>query len=198
MFNILEAPFMIEMIRTITNMYAHGWDERNGGNVSLLLEEEAIKDYVDLEAVIRTIDIPFDATDLIGKYFLVTGTGKYFKNVQYDPEKNMGLFRIGKDGHTAELLWGYNDGGRFTSELPAHLMSHITRLKVDPDNHVVMHCHPTNLLAMMKRSLHILSGSFQQNASLYSRTESMSFHGCCAEPMRLERLQLRRWRHLVL
>ena len=148
MFNILEAPFMIEMIRTITNMYAHGWDERNGGNVSLLLEEETIKDYVDLEAVIRTIDIPFDATALIGKYFLVTGTGKYFKNVQYDPEKNMGLFRIGKDGHTAELLWGYNDGGRFTSELPAHLMSHITRLKVDPDNHVVMHCHPTNLLAM--------------------------------------------------
>ena len=28
--NILEAPFMVEMIRTATNMYAHGWDERNG------------------------------------------------------------------------------------------------------------------------------------------------------------------------
>lgn len=27
---ILEAPWMAEMIRTATNMYDHGWDERNG------------------------------------------------------------------------------------------------------------------------------------------------------------------------
>ena len=31
--NILEAPFLVEMVRTTTNMYAHGWDERNGGNI---------------------------------------------------------------------------------------------------------------------------------------------------------------------
>lgn len=36
--DILTAPWMVEMIRTVTNMYDHGWDERNGGNVSLLLE----------------------------------------------------------------------------------------------------------------------------------------------------------------
>ena len=34
---MLEAPFLVEMVRTATNMYAHGWDERNGGNISLLL-----------------------------------------------------------------------------------------------------------------------------------------------------------------
>ena len=37
--DIMTAPFMVEMIRTVTNMYAHGWDERNGGNISLLLDE---------------------------------------------------------------------------------------------------------------------------------------------------------------
>ena len=37
--SILDAPFMVEMIRTTTNMYNHGWDERNGGNISLLLDE---------------------------------------------------------------------------------------------------------------------------------------------------------------
>lgn len=42
----------------------------------------------------------------------------------------------------------YKDGGRFTSEFPAHLMSHMARLKIDPENRVIMHCHPTNLLAM--------------------------------------------------
>ena len=37
--NILDAPFLIEMVRTTTNMYNQGWDERNGGNISLLLSE---------------------------------------------------------------------------------------------------------------------------------------------------------------
>lgn len=146
--DIMTAPFLVEMIRTVTNMYNHGWDERNGGNISLMLEEDEIADYLDTSCVIREIPIGFEAPELAGRYFLVTGTGKYFKNVQYDPENNLGLFRIAEDGGTAQLLWGYSDGGRFTSELPAHLMSHIKRLEVDPENRVVMHSHPANLLAM--------------------------------------------------
>ena len=98
--------------------------------------------------MIRTIPIGFDAKELAGRIFLVTGTGKYFKNVEDDPENNLGIIRIASDGVTAELLWGYADGGRFTSELPAHLMSHIARLRVNPKNRVVMHCHPVNLLSM--------------------------------------------------
>ncbi len=146
--NILEAPFMVEMVRTATNMYDHGWDERNGGNISVLLDEAEIADCVDVNKVIRTIPTGFSAPALAGKYFLVTGTGKYFKNVQYDPAKNLGLLRISADGTQAELLWGYSDGGRFTSELPAHLMSHEVRLQINPANRVIMHCHPANLLAM--------------------------------------------------
>lgn len=143
---ILKAPFVEEMIRTVTNMYDHGWDERNGGNVSLLLDESEVAGYVG--DVIRSMPTGFKAPTLAGKYFLVTGTGKYFKNVEFDPEGNLGLFRIAEDGETAQLLWGYSDGGLFTSELPAHLMSHMSRLEVDPENRVVMHCHPANLLAM--------------------------------------------------
>ena len=98
--------------------------------------------------VIRTFDTGFEAPDLIGKYFIVTGSGKYFKNVDADPETNLGILRIAEDGCTAELLWGYKDGGKFTSEFPAHMMSHMARLSVDPENRVVMHCHPTYTLAM--------------------------------------------------
>ena len=146
--DILTAPFMVEMIRTTTNMYAHGWDERNGGNISLLLDEAEVKEYLDTEAVLRAIPTGFSAPELDGKYFLVTGTGKYFKNVQVAPDVNLGLVRLTDGGGTAELLWGYTDGGRFTSEFPAHMMSHVARLAVDPANRVVMHCHPANLLAM--------------------------------------------------
>ena len=46
------------------------------------------------------------------------------------------------------MLWGYKDGGKFTSEFPAHLMSHAVRFKVNPKNRVVMHTHPTYTICM--------------------------------------------------
>lgn len=145
--DILTAPWMVEMIRTTTEMYRHGWDERNGGNVSLMLEKRDVEDYLD-GSVLRVLATGFSAPELEGKYFLVTGTGKYFKNVQYAPDVNLGVVKIIDGGKNAELLWGFSDGGRFTSEFPAHMMSHVARLKVDDKNRVVMHCHPANLLAM--------------------------------------------------
>lgn len=146
--NILEAPFVKELCKITSNMYRQGWDERNGGNISVLLDEEQVKEYLDTDKVLRVIPTGFDAKELVGKYFIVTGTGKYFKNVEGDPETNLGIIRIGADGKSAELLWGYKDGGKFTSELPAHLMTHATRLKIDPHHRVVMHTHPTYTICM--------------------------------------------------
>ena len=152
--NVLTAPFVREMCKTASNMYRLGWDERNGGNISYLLKEEEVAEYLDLKKVVSTIplmgvnEVNFDASPLEGKIFIVTGTGKYFKNVESDPETNLGIVRIGKGGKEVELLWGFKDGGRPTSEFPAHMMSHMARLSVDPENRVVMHSHPTNTLAM--------------------------------------------------
>lgn len=146
--DIMTAPFVEQMMKTTANMYRLGWDERNGGNISYMLDEAEVAEYLDLNNVIRTIPTGFDALELAGKIFIVTGTGKYFKNMADDPANNLGIIRIAEDGTTAELLWGYEDGGRFTSELPAHLMSHMARLSVDPENRVVIHSHPTNTLAM--------------------------------------------------
>lgn len=145
--NILDSKYIKDMCNVTANMYRLGWDERNGGNISYMLDDD-IYDYLDKNTVIRTIPTGFKAEELIGKCFLVTGTGKYFKNVKDDPESNLGIIRIAEDGTTAELLWGYKDGGKFTSELPAHLMSHRVRLAEDPDNRIVLHTHPTNILAM--------------------------------------------------
>lgn len=146
--DVLKAPFVEEMKKMTANMYRLGWDERNGGNISWMLNEAEVAEYLDPTAVIRTIPIGFEAKALVGKIFIVTGTGKYFKNVTDDPESNLGIFKIAEDGCTAELLWGYKDDGKFTSELPAHLMSHMARLSVDPENRVIMHTHPTYTLAM--------------------------------------------------
>ena len=99
--DIFIAPFVKEMMETTANMYRLGWDERNGGNISYLLDEAEAAEYLDLTHVIRTIPTGFDAKPLIGKIFIVTGTGKYFKNVKKDPEINLGIFRIASDGTTA-------------------------------------------------------------------------------------------------
>jgi len=146
--DLAGAPFLKEFCRTASNMYRLGWDERNGGNISMIVEEEQIEGYIDLNEVKRNISLGFNARELAGKIFLVTGTGRYFKNVEGDPGDNLGLVRISADGQAGELLWGFEDGGRPTSEFPAHLMSHMQRLKQDSEHKVVLHSHPTYTIAM--------------------------------------------------
>ena len=40
--DIKSAPFVVEMCKTTANMYRLGWDERNGGNISYLLDEREV------------------------------------------------------------------------------------------------------------------------------------------------------------
>lgn len=146
--DILQAKFVQEMMKTTANLYRLGWDERNGGNISYLITEEQIEPFLKVQEVKRIVQMSFDASPLAGKYFIVTGSGKYFKNVSDDPAGNLGIIRIAGDGKSYELLWGFEDGGVATSELPTHLMNHIQRLQVDDQHRVIIHCHATHLIAM--------------------------------------------------
>lgn len=164
------------MCDTTADMYRFGWDERNGGNISYLLDTEAVAESLDLNQVVRIIAAGFEAKALIGQIFIVTGTGKSFKNSRVDPENSPGIIRVAKDGATAELFWGYSDGGTFTSELPAHFMSHMARLAVDPQSSMVLHRHPAGTPVMNdiheldEKSLLIHYGKCVRNVLLYSRT----------------------------
>ena len=72
--DIFTAPFLKEMCRTADNMYRLGWDERNGGNVSYMLDNDEVAEYLDITKPIRTIPTGFEAKPLAGKIFIVTGT----------------------------------------------------------------------------------------------------------------------------
>ena len=63
-------------------MYRLGWHERNAGNISLLLEKEKLEGYFSPPDIIKPFPLNFNAKELAGEYFLVTGTGKYFKNIE--------------------------------------------------------------------------------------------------------------------
>lgn len=142
-----DIPIVSELCRITDNMYRMGWDERNGGNISILIDEDDIMPYVREKAE-RTIELSFDASPLSGRLLLITATGHYFRNVSLTPENSLGVLRFLPDGRHAEIIWGFEGDGRPTSELSSHVMTHIVRLKQDGDHRVVMHAHPTNLVAM--------------------------------------------------
>lgn len=148
--NRLETSWFIQaMIKATTDMWNKGWDERNGGNVTLRLLDSDVASYADELPIKRTQLMTQYVPELAGQYYLATGSGRFFRNIQIDPEHNIGIFRVGADGHTLEILWGFGDCGGPTSEIAAHLQSHSVRQALVGDKQrVIMHCHVTNVIAL--------------------------------------------------
>ena len=120
-----------------------------GDKTALRVFDERVKnEYVDtLRKMCRFVDDFIDAGGDIKKDELLVKALVELISLDNCIDDSQSFY-IKEDGTTAQLLWGYKDGGKFTSELPAHLMSHMARLSVDKDNRVVIHSHPTNTLAM--------------------------------------------------
>lgn len=145
--NILEADFILEMRKICDLMYHKGWNERNGGNISYILDPQIIAEYLDKDTSGRSFPLESTRPNLGGMYFLITGTGKYFKNIFNNPEDNLGIIKIADDGASYEIIWGLAEA-KPTSEISAHLLSHEVRLSQDPEHRVVIHNHATNIEAM--------------------------------------------------
>ena len=78
-----DSRFVKEMCEITANMYRQGWDERNGGNISWMIDRDDVRQFIPVEKKIRSIPLDFAAPEIVrNKIFLVTGTGKYFKNVE--------------------------------------------------------------------------------------------------------------------
>ena len=146
--DIYEAPFIQEMCEVTKNLWRNGWDERNGGNISYMLDEAEVCLYLDLDYVIQEKDLDFEVKELAGKIFLVSASGSYFKNICKNPAKNLAIVKISDDGKRFKVLWGLEDGGVPTSELASHLKCHAVRLAHDPDHRVILHCHSIAISAM--------------------------------------------------
>lgn len=136
-----------EVTQILDLLYKHGWDERNGGNLSYILTLDEVKEIANPDTILRKFNYDFDMSSIVGKYFMITGTGTYFKNMVANPKDNLGILKV-LDKNTLGLVWGYESGGRPTSETPTHLQCHIERLKKDDLHRLVIHCHPTNIICM--------------------------------------------------
>ena len=148
--NILNAWFVQDMIKATSDAWLKGWDERNGGNLTLRLDESDLAPYqADFHPTPRYIALSQPMPLLANTPFIVTGSGKFFRNVQLDPQANLGVVKVDSDGAGYHILWGLTNEAVPTSELPAHFRSHCARIQATQGkDRVIMHCHATNLIAL--------------------------------------------------
>ena len=145
---VLELGFVKGFIRMCDDGFNQGWHERNGGNLTYRIKEEDLKD-VELKTDGEWLEIGTEVPTLANEHFLVTGSGKYFRNVALDPENNIAIILINETGTKYQIQWGLKDGGRPTSELPSHLMNHAVKKEVSNGKYrVIYHAHTTNTIAL--------------------------------------------------
>ena len=147
---IVDAKFVQGFIRMCNDGWEQGWHERNGGNLSYRIRPEEIVEIKDQLAVDQEWkEIGTEVPQLAGEYFLVTGSGKYFRNVILDPEDSIGIIEVDETGSKYRILWGFVNGARPTSELPSHLMNHeVKKIASGGKHRVIYHAHTTNIIAL--------------------------------------------------
>lgn len=147
---VLEAKFVQGFIRMANDGWEQGWHERNGGNLTYRIKKEEVESVKEeLKADGEWKEIGTTVPNLAGEYFLVTGSGKYFRNVILDPEDSIAIIEIDEKGEKYRVCWGFVNGARPTSELPSHLMNHeVKMLATDGRHRVIYHAHTANVIAL--------------------------------------------------
>lgn len=148
--SMLDLNFMQGFMRLGMDGFNKGWHERNGGNLTYrLTKEELVEAKPFLIETNDWVEIGANVPGLANEYFLASGSGKFFRNFEINPEDSICLIEIDDKGEKYRILWGLINGGRPTSELPSHLMNHEVKKEITNDEHrVIYHAHTTNLIAL--------------------------------------------------
>lgn len=147
---ITEIKCIQGFIRLGTDGFKKGWHERNGGNLTYRLTEYEVQDVQPyLNRNTSWFDIDIEVPNLANEYFITTGSGKFFRNLEIYPEDSLGIIQVDETGTKYKIVWGLVSGGNPTSELPTHLLNHSVKKRVSHNTHrVIYHAHTTNLIAL--------------------------------------------------
>lgn len=148
---ISDLDFLQAFISMCDDGWGQRWHERNGGNLSYRMAEEEIRQIECLctEEPKKWTSIGVSVPGIAGQWFIVTGSGKFFRHVLRDPEDCLAIIEIDETGKKYRLRWGLVNGGSPTSELPSHLMNHEVKFLKSPEEYrVIYHSHPANLIAL--------------------------------------------------
>ena len=151
----MSGIFDVKVIRDYMRMCADGvglgWHERNGGNLTYRMTEEEVAQCRPFfrEEPGEWTAMGVWADNLKGEYFISTGSGKYLRNVELEPQNNICIVEINQAGDSWRIVWGLESGGKPTSEFPSHFMNHSVRKRVtEGKNRVIYHAHPPYVVAL--------------------------------------------------
>ncbi len=148
--DIKDALFVRNFMKMADDCFRMGWHERNGGNMSYRMSENDILETASLHNKNASWqELGIAVPNLANEYFLVTGSGKYFSNISSDPADTLCILQVSEEGDKYRVLWGLENGGRPTSELPSHLLNHEVKKRVTDGRYRIMyHGHPENIIAL--------------------------------------------------
>ncbi|WP_440895253.1 rhamnulose-1-phosphate aldolase [Amphibacillus sp. Q70] len=126
-------------------MWKMGWDEKNGGNISYLLSADELSEFI-LDENPRTFVLNGIPENMIGKYIVITASGSNFRLIKDFLEETVGIIKVTEKGY--EIIAGFQQDNKPTSEIYMHLLSHSARLDVDANHRVIVHNHATEISAM--------------------------------------------------
>lgn len=145
MIKYTELTAVKELANLTYTMWQMGWDEKNGGNISYLLSPEETK-VIYCDQTPRFIKLENIPNNLVGHYLIITASGSNFRLVKNSIETTVGVIRIEQEGYT--IVAGFENNNKPTSEIYMHILSHSSRLEVDPTHRVVVHNHATEISEM--------------------------------------------------
>lgn len=148
---ILDLDVIQGFVRLCDDGFKQGWHERNGGNLTYRMAQDEVSQctpyFYDKPG--DWVPVGITAGNLAGEYFIVTGSGKYMRNVPLDPEANICIAQINDKGDAYRIVWGLNKGGKPTSEFPSHLLNHsVKKDETNGENRVIYHAHPPYTIAL--------------------------------------------------
>jgi rhamnulose-1-phosphate aldolase len=115
-----------------------GWAEGNGGNLSIRLNDS-------FDPRSEEVPLDFPRPELEGCSLLMTLAGSRMRDLAENPLDNLCLVRITDHGQAYAVEKKH---GKVTSEFPSHLAVHAVLVKERPDHRVLLHTHPTFLIAL--------------------------------------------------
>ena len=102
----LDAEFVQGFIRMANDGWEQGWHERNGGNISYRVKDEEVESVKEELEPKEWRPIGTTVPALGGEYFLVTGSGKYLRNVIIKPEDSICMIELDQAGENYRIVWG--------------------------------------------------------------------------------------------
>ncbi|MCX7943373.1 MAG: rhamnulose-1-phosphate aldolase [Deltaproteobacteria bacterium] len=121
-----------------------GWAEKNAGNLSIDITQES-----RVFCKFNSDEIKLDTTyeNLKNRIFLMTYSGSKFRDIAENARERLLTIRINERGDGYRISSRALDR-RPTSELRTHLKIHNFLRGIKSDDNVVLHTHPTELIAL--------------------------------------------------